>query len=352
MERALTAKADGSIKNRKITTFIICIMMLAYALSITLLGPLVIVFIKQYGLSLSDNGLITLFQGMGGIIFVFLGIFLTEKLQKPTMIKITFGVYCFSLILLFFAQEYVVLLLLFFAIGASTRMLEAVVNAYISDIYQDRRGFYLNIVHAFFGLGALAGPILSSFFVDNGFQTNLIFLTLGVFCLAVYAAYLYIQRKSYCEISAERKSAGSILKMLRNRNMLVFFFLAFIYVGFAVGSSTWMPAYITTLFDTGVSLSGFVVSALWLGITIGRVVFFTGPVIPLTVAMAGKMLPQNTGSASSVVTLGGTTGLMVIPWLVGIIADGITFNTAILVLSCLPFLISLLSILIKQERTD
>ncbi|HWQ79007.1 MAG TPA: MFS transporter, partial [Anaerovoracaceae bacterium] len=167
-------------------TIAMYVMMFAYALSTTLIGPLVIVFIKQYGISLADNGLVTLGQGIGGVLFLIMGIFYGDRLSKPTWIIITFSLYSVSIGILGFASAYFQIVILFFFIGASTRMLDAMMNAYIADIHQEKRSFFLNILHACYGAGALAGPMLSSLFIVEKIQINLLFFALGIFCILTF----------------------------------------------------------------------------------------------------------------------------------------------------------------------
>ncbi|MFA5675965.1 MAG: MFS transporter, partial [Christensenellales bacterium] len=210
-------------------------MMFSYAMSVTLLGPLITVFMERYQISLSNNGLITLFQGLGGVTFALFGMFVADRFKKSSLIGVLFAIYCAALILLYFAAEFIFILLLFFIVGGSTRMLEAMLNAYMGILYPDKMGFHLNIIHVFFGAGAVSGPILSTVFISGDGETNLIFLALGAFCGFILAAFVLVIKQDGMKAIPDIVTSGPIKKVF-NRKMILLFIVAFFYVGFAVGT--------------------------------------------------------------------------------------------------------------------
>ncbi len=374
---------------------VIHLMMLVYGISLTMLGPLVTVFIERFNISLSDNGLITFFQGIGGIICVFAGIFFADRFKKSAIINASFAVYCASLIALFFTDSYFLLLVLFFSIGGSTRILEAIFNAYITDIQKEKRRFHLSMLHVFLGIGALAGPMLSTLFIDSDIRINNLFLYLGILCVILLSAFVIVHKGVKENGNRINKKSVSVSNVLFKNKALVFFLPSFLYVGYAIASSIWMPAYMTRELRADAFLSGFSVSSLWIGVIAGRLLcsflfakqnvkYFillcgisggviitiaviintpaayiigyilsgmtVGPAVPLTVMIAGDIFPDNTGSTSAIIGLGATTGVMVIPWLIGLIAQNAQFWTAILVLNLIPFLIGASALILPNKR--
>lgn len=373
---------------------IIYLMMLAYGISLTMLGPLVTVFIDQFNISLSDNGLITFFQGIGGILCVFAGIFFADRFKRPVLINASFGIYCASLLALGFTNSYLLLLILFFAIGASTRLLEAVFNAYISDIQREKRRFHLSMLHVFLGIGALAGPMLSTYFIASGMRINKLFLYLGILCVVLLSAFIVINNKIRENADYRNKQALSLKNALFKNKALTLFLPPFLYVGYAIAISIWMPAFMTRELNADTFISGLSVSSLWTGVIIGRVLcalfskynakhfiflcgilggivitiaviintsaaylvgylfsgIMVGPAVPLTITIAGDILPDNAGSTSALIGLGATTGLMVVPWAIGLIAQSSGFWTAIMVLNLIPFLIAAAALFLPQGK--
>ena len=250
------------------------VLMFAYALSFTIIGPLIPIFLKQYNISFSQGGLITLYQGIGGVISISLGVMFADIFRRSVLIKTAFGVYCVSVILVALLPSYTVLLILFFLIGASTRMVDTILNVYIANIHPNRRGFFLNLLHACFGVGALLGPVLSTAFLNAGVQWNIIFFVLGCFCIMILFAYTLIQNR----IQEEKEKhaifkIGMIINFLKNKNILLLSILCFLYVGFVSASSTWMPTYFTQQLNIQTAFISLPVSALWIGVIVGRLVY-------------------------------------------------------------------------------
>ncbi|NLW10897.1 MAG: MFS transporter, partial [Clostridiaceae bacterium] len=130
-----------------------------YAISITMIGPIMPSVIEDYQIRLSQGGLMTTAQSIGGMLAVlFVGI-MAGRFKKTKLIIISFLVFGASLLLVSLSDIYAVLLVVFFVFGAGSRMADTLLNAYVSDLYNKKRGYYLNLLHMYFGIGALIGPI-------------------------------------------------------------------------------------------------------------------------------------------------------------------------------------------------
>ena len=151
----------GGARGTAALTGAIFLLMFTYAISFTMLGPLLLPIRDQYGISLSQSGLMTTFQGVGGSLGVLVGILVADRWRRSTSLRATFSVYGLSVLLVVFLPYFPALVLLFFLIGASTRLTESLVNASVADIHGGSRGFYIILLHACFGVGALLGPIFS-----------------------------------------------------------------------------------------------------------------------------------------------------------------------------------------------
>jgi fucose permease len=104
-----------------------------------------------------------------------------DLLRRSTFTVVTFSVYCAAPFLVVLFPGYQVLLVAFFLIGASTRLLDSLVNAYVADLHHQHRAFYLNLLHASFGIGALVGPSLSVLVLRRGLPWSRVFSSLAVF---------------------------------------------------------------------------------------------------------------------------------------------------------------------------
>ena len=365
------------------------VLMFAYAFSVTMIGPLIPIFMDAYHVSLSRSGLVPLFQGLGGAITVFMGIAFVDKMRRSVLITVAFGTYCAATLLMAIAPPYLLLLVLFCFVGGGTRLLDAVLNAYVSDLHPEKRGFAVTLLHACFGVGALLGPLFATVFVNAKVRWPYVFLALGSFCVVMLIVYTLVQRKMpAAKPRAHSSGIKNIASLLKNRHIVWLSFMALFYVAFALSISTWMPSYMTRRLHTSAVLASLPVSAMWIGIICGRLVysflslkhpvkylllfssiaagvvmiatviinapvayagglciagFLVGATMPLSIAQGNTMVAGYSGAVSSLLTFAGVIGLLFFPWLIGVIADASGFWYGIALVALFPSAIAVFS---------
>ncbi|MBN2073025.1 MAG: MFS transporter [Actinobacteria bacterium] len=366
-------------------TVIIYIIMAVDGLFVTMIGPLIPVFMVHYGISLSSGGLIVLFQGIGGILALFLGLMFAERFRKSLLINIAFSVFILSLFAITLKPSYGLLLLMFFVAGAGIKLVDAVLNACISDIYPERLGLYMNLLHASFGIGSLTGPFFSGILIGKGPDWNTVFLVIGIFCLILLIAYIILGRMTPAgkRIPANVAS-GNVFMALKNRTMMILGFISFLYGGIAVSLSIWIPSFMVQQMKSSALYSIIPVSMLWVGIIAGRIAFsfltlkydirrlllfgnlfaviilaltaflnrpagymagyaLTGflisGIVPLSITFAGFTKKLNSTLISFMIILFVNAGSMLIPWLLGIVADKAGFWLFMILLVLIPLMV-------------
>jgi fucose permease len=388
--------AMGNNRPPLILTFGLYALFFAYALSVTMIGPLIPVIMNQYRIVLSESGLITLILGTGGILSVVAGALVSDLFRKSLLVKLAAFVYSLSLILMAFSGSYAVFLILYFFLGASTRLLDAVVNAYVSDIHVEKRGFYMNMLHASFALGAVAGPLITSALLTAGFPWHFVYLALGVFCLAVSSFYFTVQTRVKNEtVPLREKEARNISPLLKSGRLMVLCAMAFLYTGISSVFSTWMPSFFMQELKTDAFFAGLPGSVYWLGILAGRLTysfisekfstksllltsnifagivlvlaiivntpafylaalfvagFLCSAVIPFSVALGCTWYPKNTGTVSSMIFFFATSGYMLLPFLYGAVADSSGLYFSIVLTAILPLAIAVSASLLPAEK--
>ena len=383
------------------------LLMFTSAVSCTMLGPLLPTIRAEYGLSLSQAGLMTTFQGVGGSLSVLVGILVADRLRRSATIGTTLAVYSTSAFLVVVLPFFPALVALFFLIGASTRLMDSFVNFYVSDLHREHRAFYLNLLHACFGLGALIGPSISALVIHRQLPWGRVFAGLAVLCLLALAFFALAERRAGTGHHGQPVAAapragrglGALLSgfaPLRNRVALLLCGLGLLYVGFANGLSVWIPSYAAERFHVSTFQASVPVSALWVGIITGRVTysflsrrfrvtglllasnaiaagvmllaividtylavtlglafagFFVGSTNPTAYALLGERFPEHAASLASALTFAGTVGLMTIPWLAGALAEQVGFWFGLLTLALCPCGMAVLSALLVASRS-
>lgn len=350
-------------------------LMFFFSISATMTGILISDISEHYALTYSQAGLIGSVQSVGGFIANLLGSVLSDRFPKLRLICIMFAAYTLMLYGLGLVPPYVLMIACFLVIGVANSFLNLLISAYISESCPEKRTSYLNICHAFYGLGSLACPVYTSVLLKLGIVWNKTFLWFGVFCTVVTLLLLAVCRQEKSE-ARPGAAKGSMRKLLTNPGLLLVALSCLLYMGQQSAVNLWIASYVETemnskdvasvaltLYWAGVMvgrllqsvLSKYVDSGKWLCVccTISAVMFttavlignpvvlsvvlcvgavLTGAAFPSMMAMGCACCPDQAGAATSVVCLGSGIGGMIFPPLVGYLAEKFSFGTAIFVI--------------------
>ncbi|MBL7502668.1 MFS transporter [Frankia sp. CN7] len=207
--------------------------------------------------------------------------------------------------------------------GYAVGTLESVMNAYLAT--QPNATSLLNRLHAFFGVGALLGPLLATWLLTlGGWQVVVLVLTIAGFGPMAVAVAGYPDRAddpllvhagseapgtavsgtamsdtampgaampgaavsgagaSGTELAAGTTAAGTAASreglgsVLRTRPVLLGALLLAAYVGLEISVGTWGFSYLVEHHALSDPIAGYAISGYWLGLTAGR--FLIGPV--------------------------------------------------------------------------
>lgn len=365
-----------------LTSYLFALMIL-YAVSITMIGPMMPHIIGDYQINLSQGGLTMTAQSIGGILAILFGGFIADRFRKTRLIWWSYLIFGLSLLLAGLVNIYSLLLLTLFVFGTGSRMADTILNAYVSDLYQKRRDFYLNLLHTFFGIGAFFGPVYARYIIDSNLSWKLVFSILGaagILLILLMPLILKTTEKRTC-INRKQDSLSvsgapnfdGLLLILRSPVIWLICLIMIFYLGHQSVLSTWVPMYIESYLVASPAVSSLAISVLWLGIILGRAAsahlagkvsafrflsggslagaiimscgfllqqpivlvialgftgLFTGATIPLLVVIGCNRYPEQSGMVSALIFFSGSLSTMVFPWLAGRLADIFSFQLA------------------------
>lgn len=257
--------------------------------------------------------------------------------------------------------------------GYGTGVLESVLNAHLAALPGSTT--LLNWLHAFFGVGALAGPPLATWMLGFTAWTS-VWLVLALACVPLVAGFHLTLRAATPATATDGSpgaapvAGGGLLgaAVRRPAVLLGAVFLA-VYVGLEISVGNWGFSFLVGERGQGDLVAGYTISGYWLGLTLGRFVlsplaarlgwtatrltfaclfgvtlgtallwaapvtavavaafallgFFLGPIFPTTMAVApsfagDRLAPTTIGLLNGVSVLGGA----LFPFLAGAIAD-------------------------------
>ncbi|GAC1354541.1 MAG: MFS transporter [Ktedonobacteraceae bacterium] len=328
----------------------------------------------QYSIDKATIGLLFLSAAIGYLIAAFNSGILVEKLGMRLFLLSGVGCFLTGSIVLSTVPPFLVVLLMLLPLGFGSAILDAGLNAYIAGL--PRNTALLNYLHAFYGTGALLGPLIASTILVVGLTWNYVYVTWIVMSVALLigVAVFFKHRKATTQKNV-------LISALKVRVVWVVAFFLLFYVGTEVSLGSWSYSFLTEERHGPTLISGWIVSGYWVGLTLGRLTlariaqrvgekrliqgclvgvvvgvlliwlipinivsafglcltgFCLGPIFPTTIALmsqlvSSRILPSAIGFLVSL----GSMGAALFPWLAGNLAQ------AVGLWSLLPYVITL-----------
>jgi fucose permease len=342
-------------------------------------GVLLPAQMSSYGVDRATIG-ITFLVGAAG--FVFAGLSngaLIHRCGIRLALATGGGAYVLAGLYLASRPPFAAFVLAQFVTGYAAGVLESVLNSYLAALPEATT--LLNRLHAFFGVGALAGPTLAAWIVSSAPWT-MVWLVLALTCVPLTVGFLMAYPGQVPEPEpvapgsagpagpAGPGAAGRLLAAaLRDRGVLLGTTMLALYVGLELSVGNWGFSYLVQSRGLPGTLAGYSISGYWLGLTVGRFVispvaakigvttarmmyaclagitaaatlawlapdaalataalvllgFFLGPVFPTTMAVAPRLTRARLApTVIGVMNAGSMVGGAALPWLAGVIAQ-------------------------------
>ena len=341
--------------------------------------------IRSFGLTLSQGGLIVSAQSSGGLVAMFAGLILADRIRKPVGILAALALTGILLGMAGLAPSYVLLVAVFLVLGIAAQILDLLLNAHTGDIVPDGRTRSLNVLHMLYGIGAFVGPSLARWILNQSLSWNSVYWLAGGCYLAAGLVALVRARDYVSLVGAhgasrstgadsaahpdepQRREWGSVVLL----GLVVLF-----YAIHQVATTSWLPFYLQTSIGVSSTAASLGLSLYWGGVIVSRYItsrvgprvgetrilvwgsvlgglalaasmlvrtpfaaflgfglagVLTGATIPLAMALAYNHLPGRTGSVTAIVYGLMMAGRLVGPWWVGRTSDRFGLNVGIVI---------------------
>lgn len=322
----------------------------------------------HYGINKATVGLLFLMQTIGYLVAAFNTGLLVEKLGNRRFLLL--GALCFLLgaLALGLMLPFDIVLVTMLLLGFGIAIIDAGLNAYIASL--PRNAALLNYLHAFYGTGALLGPLVASTILAIRWGWNSVyFIWIGICLLLLIGFRLIFEKGQHNQKAGETdQPQGNILvNTLKLPVVWMAAFFLLVYVGAEISVGNWVYSLLTEERHFSILFSGWLVSGYWLGLTLGRVTlarialrignerlvqcclvgaivaalifwllplypasafglcllgFSFGPIYPITISflsshVSQRVLPGAVGFLASLGSIGGA----LFPWFAGVLAQ-------------------------------
>jgi fucose permease len=351
------------------------------------LGVLIPSIRLHYGVDKATIGLLFLFQTIGYLIAAFNSGLLVEKLGNRRFLVLGVASFLLGVGALSLMPSFVIVLIMMLPLGFGVAIIDAGLNIYIASM--PRNAALLNYLHAFYGTGALLGPIVASAFLALRWGWNSVYIVwIGMSLLLLVGFQLVFKDQNIPlqEDVATKPKSNVLVAALKVPFVWIAALFMLIYVGAEVSVGSWSYSFLTESRHTSILLAGWMVSGYWIGLTLGRLTlarvalrvgsarliqgclvgvvfgvllvwllpfyaisavglgligFSFGPIYPTTIALisnkvSSRILPSAIGFMVSL----GSVGAAVCPWLAGMLAEHIGL------LSLMPYVIILTAVMV------
>ncbi len=362
-----------------------------YGFTATLAGPALKAIGLDLNLDYSLRG--SLFSGLlgGYAVATFGGGFLADKIGRKSVLMLGLSMlaamsFCFGL-----SPTYYLALGSMVLIGASGGFIEGATNALVVDVNPGKSSFVLNLLHAFYSIGAFLAPFFISLLLAKGFSWRLSYLSVAGFTFALIVV-MALQRfpKVHQKNPIDLREAGELLK---KPMLLVLAICLGLYLGAEIGLGAWIVSYLQEDLKISLFKASSALSTFWLTIILGRLFcsllskkvgtaslilisvlvtaatlsiafslksrlltplliafsgFFFAGVFPLILALAQSREPRFFATAMGAIMGFAALGGLILPWLIGRVAETYSIGTGLWLI--IAFLLTIALILAATSK--
>ncbi|HSV31267.1 MAG TPA: MFS transporter [Atribacteraceae bacterium] len=355
-------------------------------------GPVVNAIARNFAVSPDIVGRVFFFQGLGYFLSILAGGFLGDMLRQAHILRLGLFIAMIGFSGVAFLPSFTPVVALFLVAGIGLGFLDCMINPAATAIFTKNPGTVLNLIHAFFGLGSMLAPWIYTALIRTDLNWQDYYKVVALFTFVTFIVFL----PSFIPRNIHNNRFRDILTVFRKK---AFWFMGATMIFYSAGVTTlngWMVTHLV-LRGWAETTAALFLSNFWLGLFIGRFslsrlsdkighlnmirlnslggILFTAlavflppgnlsmPVllfiagfmlstaIPTTIAYAVVNYPGTTSTASGWVLFNNGLGIIIFPWLGGIIGSMSGFNVTLGLVPLYLFIMFIFQQLLAGEIT-
>ncbi len=237
---------------------------------------------KDVSANVSNMGLLLTLFSTGFVAGSLLTGFFTRFIQKTLLINLVIIIQSFFIAAFGFSEFFILMLFLYFFIGFTGGLIETTISLALPEINRARAGYYMNVSQVFFGIGAFAGPYISSFTVKSGMNWRFSYFFLAILSLISFIFLIVARTRQNTKTTMQydnpsffdkAKEKNNLLKKdLAIRLFILFSLIMFLYVAAEDGLNAWIPTFFRLERGFPAYQASQILSFYWLAIAAGRLI--------------------------------------------------------------------------------
>ncbi len=364
---------------------------MAFPMTQGLLSPFLNTISQVYQLNYQQTGLIFTFFYVGFMASSLTIGYISDKFGIRVII---WGLLLNSVasFLIFTSHSFYFFITAIIILGVSLGVEDILAASSLSQINTQKKGFYINIMQVTGCVGGIIIPLVAGYMVQNGINWKYAYLAS---CILIFILFVFMFREPFPKTpSSADINFKVIASLVKDKQVIVLcltFFCIFSIEGSLLG---WLGVYMTKIYQVSDFLSGFSISLMFLAIGISRLIiaflsdrlkhvnlifissilsavliaaalvsnhfivalvffflamFTSGGIFTTTIVLTNNLFPDYTGTLLSMTFSVGTIGAMIVPSLIGAIAQTTSLRAGMSVLVYLYVIIVILFAYLKYH---
>ncbi|HCD10080.1 MAG TPA: MFS transporter, partial [Thermoanaerobacter sp.] len=202
------------------TIAIIYLLMMLIGIVENVKGPLIINIKTFYGVDYTMMGLFLSAGSFGFILSTFLGGFLADKIGRKSVLISGLILIIAGILGIFAARKFIVFLIFAFVMNMGMGLLEIGINAVASIVFIVNQALMMNLLHFFYGVGAIISPNMTAKLLHINFSWQQVYLTVGAIVFILMLAALEI--KMHGEEKHIARDKIDYIQILSDKRMWLF----------------------------------------------------------------------------------------------------------------------------------
>lgn len=268
------------MKLKRLLNYSLYFALSIFALTFTIASPIMIEIGESVSQNISNMGLLMTLFSSGFVAGSLLTGLFTKFMPKSYILNISIIFQALFLIIFPFSNSFILMLIVYFIIGMSGGLIETLISLMLPEINKEQAGYYLNISQVFFGIGAFAGPYISSIVVRIGLNWKLSYYFLAFLSFISFLIFSVLRVKCKSLITVSDFNSSNIDENNHNKKikisaltiklLLLFSFTILMYVASEDGLNAWIPTFFRLERGFSAYQASQILSFYWLAIAAGR----------------------------------------------------------------------------------
>lgn len=254
--------------NSKFLTGVCYAIMVVFAVTMTMISPLLPAMATSFSLSMAESGFFFTANFLGFVLFILVGGILADRWGKRLVLSAALIGFAVSLLLMPIMPSFTLACLVMLVIGGCGGIIESQIGALVAALNPMRTSYYLNLTQVFFSIGAVIGPVAAGFWLNAGGAWQVSYVISGVLALVLAGVFLLVRAPALSD--TDRISRAAFRSLVVDRRFLLICLCMLLYTGAEVGSWGWMSTFLTQVIGFSVVKSSIAVGVFWLAMTVGR----------------------------------------------------------------------------------